>query len=398
LERVGKGTGAWTGDWSLSDSYKQVKHISLSPISAGNSNWTAIGTNTSSFTGSYDGGGYTISNLTINKPSDDFQGLFGYISGSSAIVKNFGLVNCDIKGKDYVGGVVGYNNTGSTVENCYATGNVSGSGYGNDSNGCVGGVVGRNNGAAVKYCAAGTEAGSGDVGGVVGGNNEGTVENCYATGNVSSSGSFVGGVVGWNNKGTVKNCYATGNVTGSSYVGGVVGSNYYGGTVENCYATGNVSGSSSYVGGVSGTNNGTIENCYATGNVSGSGDFIGGVVGGNSNSGTTKNCIALNPNFTTNGMTTTYFGRVLYNYNGNTLTNNYGRSDMKKNEVATTWTSNANDKDGADITATEWNSATWWTGTATFDPTVWDISNGKLPTLKNMPGNPEQNPVVQPLP
>jgi hypothetical protein len=331
LQRVAKGIGAWTGNWSRSASYKQVRHISLPTVSAGNSNWSKIGVDIMNpFSGSYDGGGYTINNLTMNMSSYSEIGMFVYISGSNAIVKNVGLVNCDIKGGPYVGGIVVYNI--GIMENCYVTGNVSG---------------------------------SGSVGGVVGGN-EGTIANCYATGNVSG-GTGVGGVVG-SNSSTMKNCYATGNVSGSSnYVGGVVGWNDDSGTVQNCYSTGNVSGI--YV--------------------------VGGVVGGNSTLGTAKYCIALNPNITTNS---TNFGRVLYNGSSSTMTNNYGRSDMKKDEIATTWTSSANGKDGADITATEWNSASWWTGTANFNSTVWDISNGKLPTLKNMPGNPVQNPVVQPLP
>jgi hypothetical protein len=423
---VGKGTNAsWTGNWALSASYKQVKHISLPPASPGGSNWTTIGDGWgSSFSGSYDGGSYTISNLTINRPSNNYQGLFGYISGSGAIVKNVGLVNCNVSGDGNVGGVVGYNYQG-TVENCYATGNVSGSGNG------VGGVVGKSYGTVENCYATGNVSGSGNyVGGVVGYSYQGMVKNCYATGNVSGSGD-VGGVVGENGEtlymSTVQNCYATGNVSGSFSVGGVVGYNEGISTVENCFATGNVSGSNINVGGVVGLidSNGSVKNCFATGNVSGSGNsgYDGGVVGYNSgtvencyatgnvsstssssnyfggvagyNTKMVKYCIALNPNITTYSAN---FGRVLYYGGGSTMTNNYGRTDMKKNSAVTTWTSNANGQDGADITDTQWNSATWWTGTATFSSTVWDISNNKLPTLKNMPGNPVQNPVVQPLP
>jgi hypothetical protein len=371
-----------------------VRHIRLPTVSAGSSNWTAIGAYPY-FTGSYDGGGYTISNLTINRPSNNYQGLFGNINNYPNAIKNVGIVNCDIKGKDCVGGVVGENYSG-TVENCYATGNVSGSEG-------VGGVAGYNNGTVENCYATGNVSGSKGVGGVVGENGS-TVKNCYATGNVTgnvSGSEDVGGVAGYNS-GTVENCYATGNVSSSgSYVGGVVGLNYEG-TVKNCYATGNVSSSGSYVGGVVGDNNrGTVENCYATGNVYGIGSssysYIGGVMGYNNynSNSTVKNCIALNPNITLTGSN---IGRVLCNESSSNMTNNYGRADMKKNGAAVTWTNNTNGQDGADITATEWNNASWWTGTATFSMTDWDISNGKLPTLKNMPGNPEQNPVVQPLP
>ena len=105
-------------------------------------------------------------------------------------------------------------------------------------------------------------------------NDYGTIENCYNTGEVSGTGTSsygyvsVGGVCGWNT-GTIENCYNTGDVSGTSeygfaYAGGVCGFN--GGTIENCYNTGDVSGTSSYgyvyAGGVCGRNTGTIQNCY----------------------------------------------------------------------------------------------------------------------------------------
>jgi hypothetical protein len=52
---------------------------------------------------------------------------------------------------------------------------------------------------------------------------------------------------------------------------------------------------------------------------------------------------------------------------------------------------------GADITATQWNSATWWSGTAGFPATSWTLVNNRLPFLKKDDGQPfreAQNPVV----
>jgi hypothetical protein len=93
-------------------------------------------------------------------------------------------------------------------------------------------------------------------------------------------------------------------------------------------------------------------------------------------------CVALNPNITGIG-TSSYFNRVM-GYASST--NNYGRSKMKRNGSSYTWTDNtANGRGGADTTSTDWEDASWWTGTAVFDPTVWDIVNGSLPTLRNMP-------------
>ena len=147
----------------------------------------------------------------------------------------------------YAGGVCGLNDYG-TIENCYNTGEVSGTGTSTDGAGYDGGVCGRNTG---------------------------TIENCYNTGEVSGIYGFVyaGGVCGANgNSATIINCYNTGDVSGTSsygfaYAGGVCGLNDYG-TIENCYNTGEVSGTgtstdgSGYAGGVCGWNTGTIENCY----------------------------------------------------------------------------------------------------------------------------------------
>jgi len=219
LQRVGKGTNAaWTGNWARNAYYKQVRHIDMS-----GQTFTPIGSSTN-FTGVYDGGGYTISNLKIDNPSANYQGLFGYM-GSNAIVKNVGIVNCDIAASSYVGGVVGSNASG-TVENCYATGNVT-------APVAVGGVVGGNTGGRVQNCySTCTVTATGYAGGVAGSN----VENCYATGNVSCSENDVGGVVG-NNASTVKNCYSTCNVSGyiSTDTAGLV-ANSYSAVVKSCVA------------------------------------------------------------------------------------------------------------------------------------------------------------------
>ena len=112
--------------------YKLMGNVSLSATIP--NNWTAIGTSANQFTGSFNGQGYTISNLNINKTAS-YQGMFGYI-GSGGMVQNVGLVGGSVSGGEYVGGVAGYNNR--TVQNCYATGSVSGGIN-------VGGVVGSNN-------------------------------------------------------------------------------------------------------------------------------------------------------------------------------------------------------------------------------------------------------------
>ena len=342
--------------------FKLMENIALS----GTNNWTRIGNTSRNFTGSFDGQGHTITGLNINRTTEDYQGMFGYIA-SGGIVQNVGLVGGSVSGKEYVGGVAGYNNYGSIVD-CSTTGSVNGSDY------YVGGVVGYNTG-VVFYC--------------------------YATGNVSGSNGRVGGVVGHNTS-SVFYCYATGNVSVYLDAGGVVG--YNTGTVQDCYATGNVS-SEGNNGGVVGYNNsdGTVQNCYATGNVNASVNNVGGVVG--MNFYRVRNCVALNSRVTGNTSNPNEFGRVVgrSDFTNSSLANIYARNSGMTitNRGATyTPTSNLNGKDGLSTSAYNtqsfWTTASnWYNNTAWNFTSVWEWnSTTRLPILRNMPGNRAQNHTV----
>ncbi len=258
---------------NLSAHYVLVRDINASSTSSwdGNAGFDPIGSGSNKFTGSLDGQGYKITGLYINRSSEIYVGLFGYVS-SSFRIENISIINCNVAGNEDVGGLVGYN--GGNLTQCYATGNVNGS-YN------VGILVGFDIGGNITQCyATGNVTGSSSVGGLVGYNNKGAITQCYATGNVTGSSNSVGGLVGYNFKGTITQCYATGivNCSGDYYVGGLVGYNYQG-TITQCYATGNVTGSSNSVGGLVGYNyQGTITQCYATGKVNGTND-VGGLVG-----------------------------------------------------------------------------------------------------------------------
>ena len=222
---------------------KLMNNIDLSSVCGeslnGGTSWNPIGTSISnSYTGTFDGQNFKISGLYIkNTSSDYYQGLFGYLGTSGdnkGTVQNL-TVSGTVSGGWHVGGVVGYNN-GGTVTGCIfsGSGSVSGEWY-------VGGIAGQNNGTVENCYNTGQVNGRGNyVGGVVGWNDSGAnVENCYNTGSVTGvtgaagSSDYVGGVVGLNS-GNVENCYNTGTVTGTDdYVGGVVGWNR--GTVKNCY-------------------------------------------------------------------------------------------------------------------------------------------------------------------
>ena len=239
----------------------------VSDYEDGNDNgWDPIGESASSSVSfrarRFDGNGYTISHLMINR-STNYVGLFGYTFGGSNTITDLGLLNVDIKGADQVGSLAG--RTQPSITNSYATGSVSG-------NNEVGGLVGLNNGSITYSYAAVKVNGSGVVGGLVGFSTGGgsRITNSYATGSVSGF-SEIGGLLGRNgNSGIVANSYATGNVDGSSSVsvGGLVGETFtrLGGSnvggITNSYATGSVSGSGAQVGGLVGFNNSVLDNSY----------------------------------------------------------------------------------------------------------------------------------------
>jgi len=234
--------------------------------------WQPIGTEDNLFTGTFDGQGYEIRDLFINRPSESYVGLFGAVNQSGGI-KNIGVTNATVIGEDAVGGLVGV--CYGTVTNSYSTGSVT-------SEADAGGLVGWNQGiVSNSYATCTVIGGFVFVGGLVG-VNDGTVTNSYSTGSVTGYGQCIGGLVGGNgysSPGTVSNSYSTGRVTGEDDVGGLVGANWPEGIVSDCYAAGNVDGERE-VGGLVGGNDGTVTDSYSTGNVTGEAD-AGGLVGGN---------------------------------------------------------------------------------------------------------------------
>ena len=194
--------------------------------------WTPIGTSfKNSYTGTFDGGGHTITGLTVTT-NDKYAGLFGYL-GNAGTVKNVvmeGVLITSNNGSSQTGGVAGFSR--GTIENCSVSGSVSGTVY-------VGGVVGAQWGGSITGCSSSaTVKGTVDVGGVAGQtNSSATLTACYATGNViiemDPKKNIAGGsLVGMNAGSSLLACYATGNVTstGSStgymHIGGFLGNNY----------------------------------------------------------------------------------------------------------------------------------------------------------------------------
>ena len=249
-------------DFTDNDSYRTTANRVEYTVGNG---WEPIGTSTRPFNTEFEGNEHTISNLRINRNTNNI-GLFG-ITGLRATIANIGLRNVRIIGARLVGNLVGGNQ--GSITNSYATGPVSGT----DN---VGGLVGGNEGSITNSYATWPVSGTDNVGGLVGGN-QGSITNSYATGSVKGTGD-VGGLVGQNFGGSITNSYATGSVEGTGGdVGGLVG--FHQGSIMNSYATGSVKGTSD-VGGLVGQNfGGSITNSYATGSVEGTGGDVGGLVG-----------------------------------------------------------------------------------------------------------------------
>ena len=202
--------------------------------------WTPIGTSfDNSYTGTFDGGGHTITGLTVTT-NDQYAGLFGWLNRAGT-VKNVVMEGVQITSNQIyggsIGGVVGY--SWGTIENCSVSGSVSGTK-------CVGGVVGAQKAGSITGCSSSaTVKGTVDVGGVAGQtNSSATLTACYATGNVTieinPAKNIAGGsLVGMNAGSSLLACYATGNVTstgsstGKVHIGGFLGDNYT--TVTACY-------------------------------------------------------------------------------------------------------------------------------------------------------------------
>jgi hypothetical protein len=191
------------------------------------------GFNGAPFTGVFDGNDHRVLHLTIT--GGDFLGLFGQLGQRNlhpGCVQNLGVVDVDVAGSSYVGGLAGQNQ--GTVAACYSSGSVSGSGV------SVGGLVGCNYfGSIASSYSTGTVLGNRYVGGLTGWN-DGNVTACSSAGTVRGD-QDVGGLVGISRQSLVSQCYSSASVSGEDSVGGLVGALMQS-VIRQCYSCGLVSG------------------------------------------------------------------------------------------------------------------------------------------------------------
>ena len=178
-----------------------------------------IGRANNQFRGNFDGNGYVIKGLFINRPDTANVGLFGYVYGTvnnKPIIKNIGLIDGRVIGdnSNSVGGLVGGLN-GGIVENSYFTGTVSGGFF-------VGGLVGESQSPMDQ------------------------IRRSYAVASVTATENSAGGLVG-DSYAQIDQSYASGRVTGASNVGGFIGRHYQG-DITNSYWDTQTSGQQNGVG------------------------------------------------------------------------------------------------------------------------------------------------------
>lgn len=267
------------------------------------------------YQGTFNGGGYTISNLNINRTSkNDYVGLFGYLN-NNATVQNLRVTgNVTAENSQKVGGIAGYvHDRNSSIENCLFAGSVTGK-------------------------------------------------------------LNVGGIAG-ESKGQITACFSSGSMTAKmSHAGGIAGNNGDKGNITQCYSSATVTATLGYDGGIAGYNNNTLSSCYATGTVSAATNYAGGIAGGNGKNNI-KNCLALGSAVTRTSDQDTSFGRVIGGDDGGTITNCAAWEGMTLPDGITAM-DNADGKDGAPLTTADCKKKTTYTS-RDFDFTtpVWEFDN-----------------------
>lgn len=314
-------------DWGKH--FKLMADIDLQ--ASANSSFHLIGNHERPFQGVFDGNGHAISNFSYAVAGYEHEvlegsvkgfGLFRYLAGARAVIKNLRLVNPDLHPAETflvrlwnVGALVGTIESGSLI-NCHVEGgqvggetNVGGlvgsnSGIISDcTSSCnvraleerslrdvyrglmnyagIGGLVGRNRG-EISHChASATVSGETEIGGLVG-EAMGIISYSGSSGDVSGE-NTVGGLVGWlHDPAQLSHCHAEGHVSGQWSIGGLVGANGRKARIDNCFVFGTVSAEKT-AGGLVGRNSGAISGCYSRAAVSASADrpSVGGLVGHN---------------------------------------------------------------------------------------------------------------------
>ena len=235
-----------------------ISGVLMAEIDLNGFDWTPIGSSAKKFSGSFDGAGYAIKNLTIDYQTAKsgerlYLGLFGYAEGTKdnrAAIKNLtvqGSVNAGSEFSVYSGNVAGVVACGSYVDVSGVISRVNVTVDAKVGSACgVGGLAGvLINSTATNCGSEGNVSGVKNLGGLCYEFYAGTMTGCYNTGAVSGSGTCVGGIMGYAKQAAIKDVYNTGAVsTTKNLVGGLVGEMEKS-SLTNGYSTGKITVSES---------------------------------------------------------------------------------------------------------------------------------------------------------
>lgn len=277
-----------TCDTSNTTNYALANNIDASTFVNGAAKYNNLrGTSTSGYNAMFTGLGHTISKLSLGTSGTSNVGLF-YTSNTAAVVRDLRLSGVTLAGGSYTGSLIGNAAAGLTINNVVldsvsATSSITSSG--SYVGGLVGAVASGTSNLSNAYVLNTNVSGAGYVGGVIG-QSYMTATNVHKTGNVTATSNSAGGVFGYNTS-VLNNIDSVGDVSGTYNVGGLLGDGGTS-TVTNTFATGKVTGTAHQVGGLIGTFSGASITNASTGGGAVSGTFsVGGLVGWIGNVGTT---------------------------------------------------------------------------------------------------------------
>lgn len=218
--------------------YQWVHFRLVSDLDLSGNEWTPIGINGKSFWGGFDGGGHTITGMTITGDGD-YVGLFGEchnFTAASSYIKSVTVKWANISGHSHVGAIAG---EGANISDCYSIENTICAAW------CVGGICGSLTGNISGCYNSSSVSGNSTAGGIMGSasyeRTVGVVEYCYNIGAVTvrQQDSSVGGITGASaHRYNISNCLNCGKITGNGKnVGGIAGStdSNYMNFIGNCY-------------------------------------------------------------------------------------------------------------------------------------------------------------------
>ncbi|MCL2112651.1 MAG: hypothetical protein FWH31_01730 [Streptococcaceae bacterium] len=279
--------------------FKLVNNLTLTGA------WSPIGNLENSFVGHFDGGGYTISGLSVHLPDTLRVGLFGSIINST--IKNINLESVNVTGYRFVGGLAGRIES-STISKSSVSGNIQGI--------------------------------------------------------FSGDGTYVGGLVGSNSLSTIQTSHSSALATGFSYVGGLVGTSY--GTVLFSYSTGAVNGQRVLGGLIGYSDYGEVFSNHSTGTVSGVSDSVGGLIGHLQGGNVSKNIATGNLTITSPNWESSYqsYGAIVGYWVGGTMGTNYRFNQLSATiSGSTILTSTITPRNGEYLTPSQLRDSTTFSGT-----------------------------------